>query len=127
MRLQLVSDNLSALTLCRELAKEFSETNWIFKTSLDPTNEAGSGLCLWDYNPGRTIPEDLRWAPGSFVLLSARDLDSFRTAYPSADAGIVLRPRPATPDIFDTVERQGRLCSLAPGVQICLLERNKNS
>lgn len=92
MNLQVISEDESLLALCREIAWELPALSWRLVSHPDPSENASPDLYLWDYKCGCALPETGRWGSQSFVLVSSRDLVSFRAAHPYAEAGIVLKP-----------------------------------
>ena len=91
MYLQIVSEDDSLLALCREVAKEFPAIIWTLQAGAEATG-SDVDLCLWDYKPGRSVPENLRWGTRYFTLVASRDLALFRKGHPYAEASIVLKP-----------------------------------
>jgi signal transduction histidine kinase len=92
IRVQVVSEDLAVLALCREIAEEV-ESQWIFQLASDgiaPDRDAD--LCFWDYTSEGKLPDASRWGRRMFVFVPLRELETFRERYPDAEAGIVLKP-----------------------------------
>ncbi len=92
MRVEVVSEDGSLLTLCREIAREFPAIKWILNPQSACSGAEDVDLCLLDYRPGLLVPGNTKWASRCFALVASRDLTSFRQLYPHAEAGIVLKP-----------------------------------
>jgi signal transduction histidine kinase len=91
LNLELISDNHNLVTICREIAKELPDIIWHIAVRTDPSGRSDMGICLWDYQLGMSMPEDVPWGAQHFALVDFRDLDAFRSVYPYAEAGIVLK------------------------------------
>jgi signal transduction histidine kinase len=92
VNLEIVSEDSNLLALCREVAREFPNITWKIRTQPDALEVSDADFCLWDYKPGNRIPERACWGTRCFALVASRDLSSFQTAYPYAEAGIILKP-----------------------------------
>jgi signal transduction histidine kinase len=90
--LQVISNDDSLLTLCREMAREMPTLTWQLAANEDRLESSDADLCLWEYKPDTRLPNNGPWGSRAFVLVSSRDLACFRAAHPYAEAGIVLRP-----------------------------------
>lgn len=90
--MNLVSSDPSIRSLCREITREMSTTQWDFTLAEGGSGDPDADLCLWDYKAGMIVPEDAPWGIRSFVLVASNNLVEFRTVHPYAEAGIVLKP-----------------------------------
>ena len=92
MNVDVVSQDRSVVTLCREIAREFLSIAWNIGAAVDPSEGPDADLCLWDYKSGLHVPENRPWGSRFFALVDSHDLAAFRAAHPYAEAGIVLKP-----------------------------------
>lgn len=93
LSLAVVSEDVSLLGLCHEIAREFVGMVWRI-TQIEPGDPVSPDvdLCIWDYPQASPIPESVKWSTRHFVLVPSRDVPAFRSAHPFAEAAIVLKP-----------------------------------
>jgi signal transduction histidine kinase len=88
----LISEDLSLIAMCREALRDLGQAGaWELTVSADGEADPATGICLWDYQPGRAAPPA---SAGSrhWFLVSRKDLDEFHNAAPFAEGSILLKP-----------------------------------
>jgi signal transduction histidine kinase len=92
VNVEVISEDHALFSLCREIASEFPQTTWnlSIKSGFDDAHPAN--IYLFDYKPGMDVPEAVRWGTRAFILVDCRQLETFRSTYPAAEPGIVLKP-----------------------------------
>jgi signal transduction histidine kinase len=92
IRLKLISEDCELLGLCRDILGRISEDTWEIAAA-GPTENTEDALCLWDFQPNRTLPRAVVTSPLRHLFLVSRtDLPGFRLQLPAPEAKVLLKP-----------------------------------
>jgi signal transduction histidine kinase len=93
MDIKLISQDGELLTTCRAILAEIAADSWTI-TAVSPHEvDSAASLCIWDFQPGASIPEHVMGSPAKHLFLVRReDLELFRLSTHAREANILLKP-----------------------------------
>ncbi|HJT87038.1 MAG TPA: HAMP domain-containing sensor histidine kinase [Bryobacteraceae bacterium] len=91
MKIRLVSQDPDLYKLCSEILAEFSEPRWEITTAA--TEDADTGLSVWDYEPDLPLPQGTDWTPARHLfLVNRKDVAAFQEVIGYPEVTILLKP-----------------------------------
>ena len=91
-KLTVISGDLNVVNLCKEVLRELGEDEWSCRIQSPEQSVPSSDVYLWDFDGGQTPLWEAKSGETILYLISATQLENFRSAVSGTEGNILLKP-----------------------------------